>query len=79
MSKVAMKLGYSSVVVSLEDAMHIISVLEEAESYRETYASQADGGYTYNIWKADAIVWDFKVIPESVYAAAKLAGKPDNR
>lgn len=77
MSKVAVRIGYDTIILSLEDAMHMLSVLEEAERYKESYASQADGGPTYHIWKAPAAVRDLQVIPESVYASAKLAGKPE--
>jgi hypothetical protein len=78
---VVVNLGYSTnLVVTKEDAMTLISVLERAYSWDEKYVSKNDSEtgeshYLYYAYPCTNMP-TMKIINDEVYTMAKLAGKP---
>ena len=77
---VVVELGYQSYVLPNKDAIALVDILEKAEVYEQKWIpkeQRADGGedYTYHVYDNERHV-TMKVISESLYRMAKLAGKP---
>ena len=71
---VIVKLSWDlSVVVSKEDALAFIDILERAEKYEEKYVSGGDN--TKHVYPMDK-TFGMEVMPTELYQMAKLAGKP---
>lgn len=69
-----MTLPYGDVVVSVEDSLTILKILEKAERYRQKYES---GGSTHHIFPLEDQVHT-RMVTQDTYAMYKLAGKPED-
>ena len=77
---VVVELGYQSYVMPTKDAIVLVDILTNAEVYEQKYISKEDrpmGGseYTYHVYESER-QHNMKVISDSLYRMAKLAGKP---
>ena len=79
---VVIELGYRSVVLQTEDAIRVAEILARGESYEEKYRTKEekeksgiDSDYTYHIYPQDKMI-SMRILPESQYQMAKLAGRP---
>jgi hypothetical protein len=79
---VVIDLGYRSVVLSTEDAIRIAEILAKTETFEEKYRTKEekersgiDDDYTYHVYPQDK-PFNMKIISDSHYQMAKLAGKP---
>ena len=69
-------------VLSTEDAIRVADILAKAEAFEEKYRTKEekeksgiDTDYTYHVHPQDK-PFTMKVISDSLYQMAKLAGKP---
>ena len=75
MTKAIVSLGYTNYVMELKDAVTIAEMLSKAEQYDCKYVSGGDN--THHIYANDAQeTGTIKMISDSFYQMAKLAGKP---
>ena len=79
---VVMDLGYRSLVLSTEDAVRVAEILAKGEAFEEKYRTKEekeksgiDADYTYHVYPQDK-AWTMRIMPDSQYQMAKLAGKP---
>lgn len=77
---IVVELGYQSYVLPNKDAIALVDILEKAEVYEQKWVpkeQRAEGGedYTYHVYDSTRQL-AMKVISESLYRMAKLAGKP---
>ena len=79
---VIISLGYRSVVLSTEDAVRVAEILARAEAFEEKYRTKEekeksgiDTDYTYHVFPLDR-QFNMKIMSDSQYQMAKLAGKP---
>lgn len=75
-------LGYRSVVLPTEDAIRVAEILAKGEAFEEKYRTKeereksgVDDDYTYHIYPQDKPI-TMRIMPDSQYQMAKLAGKP---
>lgn len=80
---VVIQLGYDNIIVSKEDAMALVEILERGEIYERKYWNQnertargIDGDYTFHVYPNDK-QYQMNIVSESHYQMAKLAGKPE--
>lgn len=80
--KAVLRFGYLNFVLEAEDALQILTILDEkAERYEEKFRRDAEGEdayYTHHVWKHDDKTPDLSLMSESLYRIGKLAGKPTN-
>lgn len=62
-----------SVVVTKEDALTLVDILERAEKYEDKYVSGSEN--TKHVYPIDK-TFGMEVMPTELYQMAKLAGKP---
>ena len=62
-----------SVVVTKEDALTLVDILERAEKYEDKYVSGSEN--TKLVYPIDK-TFGMEVMPTELYQMAKLAGKP---
>ena len=75
MSKAIVKFGYTDYVMELKDAVSLAELLSKAEIYDSKYVPNGDNAHY--IYANDANeVGTIKLISDSFYQMAKLAGKP---
>lgn len=83
MSKVVINLGYRNVVVDMEKALAIASMLEDAETYESKYHSAVDGKPSYSTHHIYPMTQEhaftMQLITTESYNMYKLAGKPEER
>jgi hypothetical protein len=79
---VLIDLGYRSVVLPTEDAIRVAEILAKGEAFEEKYRTKEekeksgiDDDYTYHVYPQDK-PFTMKIISDSHYQMAKLAGKP---
>lgn len=81
-AKIIISLGYRKFVLDLEKATKVIDLLSDAEMYESKYHGSADGNPSYNTHHVyaneDTNQIGLELMPEAMYALAKLAGKPTN-
>jgi hypothetical protein len=82
---VVIEFGYKKFVLSKEKAMLLAECLESAEMYEDKYWSDSDRiakgmteAYTYHVYPNDQ-TFSMKIISNSMYQMAKLAGKPQEK
>ena len=64
-------------VLSVEKAESIMKILQDAEVYKEKH-NWSDKTCTYHVYDQDRLTpFRMKMLPEKLYAVAKLAGKPE--
>jgi hypothetical protein len=74
MSKAILEIGYTKYVLDLSDAVSIVEKLSAAEVYEERYVQ--GGSNTYHIYEGASNLGTLKLISDSLYNMARLAGKP---
>lgn len=78
---ITVSLGYNNtLILSKDDAMRLVEILEKAEMYVEKYVPAEKRGpdgaeYTKHVYPNEE-PFTLKVISDSLYQMAKLAGKP---
>jgi len=77
---VVVELGYQSYVMPNKDAIALVDILTKAEVYEQKWISKedrvpGDAEYTYHVYESERH-HAMKVISDSLYRMAKLAGKP---
>ena len=80
-SKCVVTLGYIDFIMDSEDALTLLDIVSKAERFKESYRDSKIGGNLYYVWEQDECESKFvaRLIPESLYRMAKLAGKPKER
>lgn len=77
MAKAILRVGYTSYVVDLKDAVLVSEVLARAEIYESKYVKGGDS--THHIYENESKeLGSISLIADSFYQLAKLAGKPVN-
>lgn len=79
---VVIDLGWQKVVMNREDAMKFVEIIERSETYENKYWSRDERekrgipeDYTYHVYPNDK-EYTMRIITDSHYEMAKLAGKP---
>ena len=80
-SKCVVTLGYIDFIMDSEDALTLLDIVSKAERFKESYRDSKVGGHLYHAWEQDECESKFvaRLIPESLYRMAKLAGKPERK
>lgn len=73
-------LGYKKVVMSNDKALELAKLLQEAEMFEEVYIQSEkrvnkDDDHTYHVYPVKEF-FSMKLMGDSLYQMAKLAGKP---
>ena len=80
--KATLRFGYQTFVLEAEDALKVITILDEkAERYEERFRRDVEGEdayYTHHVWKNDDKATSLELMSENTYRIGKLAGKPIN-
>ena len=76
--KTIVQIGYRSYVMDAEKALTLLGALDGAELYEAKYdhKTKTTSYFVYEQDTADNIR-EMKLLPESLYKLAKLAGKPN--
>lgn len=76
-----LEFGWSAkFVVPTADAVKILQILEKADRYDEQWRKDDEGGTTYHVWPAEmGDLPTIKLMSDSMYTMAKLAGKPPKK
>lgn len=79
MAKAVIQIGYDNYILDAKDAITIMEMIDKAEVWQEKYQSHAEGGTLYFAYPpTDAeSIRSVKIVPDSLYKMAKLAGKPE--
>ena len=81
-SKIIISLGYRKFVMDADKALKVIDLLHDAETYESKYHSTVGDVLAYNSHHVyaneEANNIGIELLPEAMYAVAKLAGKPTN-
>ena len=65
-------------VLSAEQAESIMTIIQEAEVYEEKH-NWSEKTCTYHVYSQDQLTpFRMKMLPEKLYAVAKLVGKPED-
>lgn len=75
--KVIVRINYSDFVLDDADGLAILRLLEKAEMYTEKWQPDDQGGSLHYVYPQTPIVSTFRVMSDSLYRMAKLAGKPE--
>jgi hypothetical protein len=75
MSKITVDLGYKSYILDAKDALVLADIVSKAEMYEEKYHGNGREN-THHVYSNDER-FIMRVLPESLYNMAKLAGKPE--
>ena len=82
---VVVEMGWKKFVMSKEKAMMLVECLEGADLYEEKWWSDdvrkekgTDSNYTYHVYPNDSS-FGMKIISDTHYQMAKLAGKPQEK
>lgn len=81
-AKIILAMGYRKFVVDADKALKVVELLHDAELYEIKYHSAVNGRDSYNthhVYENDDSTSNIgiELMPESMYAVSKLAGKPD--
>ena len=82
-AKIVISLGYRKFVMDADKALKIVDLLHDAEMYESKYHSTVGDTPAYNshhVYANDesTSTIGIELLPEAMYAVAKLAGKPTN-
>lgn len=78
MSKVIVNMGWNKeFVMDADKALTLLDLLKDAEVYTERYRGAEEGGSTFHVFSQDKFLCDMRVLSDSFYNLAKLAGKPE--
>ena len=77
---VIVDLGYKKIVLSNDKALELAELLQEAEMFEEVYIQSEkrvskDDDHTYHVYPASGY-FSMRLMGDSLYQMAKLAGKP---
>ena len=72
--KVTIDLGYKSYVLDTKDALTLAEIVGKAEMYEEKYHGSGQDN-THHVYPNEER-FTMRVLPDSMYNMAKLAGKP---
>jgi hypothetical protein len=75
MAKVTFEMGYKSYVLDIKDALTLAEIVSKAEMYEEKYHGGGQDN-THHVYNNDER-FTIRVIPDSLYNMARLAGKPE--
>ena len=82
---VVVDLGWNKFIMAKEKAMLLVECLESAEKYEERWWSDdkrkekgMDSTYTYHVYPNEAS-FSMKIISDTHYQMARLAGKPQEK
>ena len=82
---VVVDLGWNKFIMAKEKAMMLVECLESAEKYEERWWSEdvrkekgMDSTYTYHVYPNEAS-FSMKIISDTHYQMARLAGKPQEK
>ena len=81
-AKIIISTGYRKFVLDADKALKVVELLHDAELYETKYHSATNGHDSYNshhVYENDESTSNITIelIPEAMYAVAKLAGRPD--
>lgn len=78
MPKAIIQLGYDHYAMDAQDALKVYEIIGRAERYRSQYRRKDEGGTLHFVWPQDADddLKDIRIISDSLYQIAKMAGKP---
>jgi len=80
--KATLRFGYHTFVLEAEDALKILTILDESgERYEEKFHRDSEGEdayYTHHVWKDDDKLPSLDLLSDSRYRVGKLAGKPED-
>jgi hypothetical protein len=74
MTKAVIEFGWQKYVLDLKDAVALAELMGKAERYEEKYVKDADS--TVHIYENTAGLGSIRLIGDSLYRMAKLAGPP---
>lgn len=79
MAKAIVQLGYEHYIMDAQDALKIYEIIAKAERYKNVYRRQDEGGPLHYVWDqgGEQEMRDMRIMPDSLYRMAKVAGKPD--
>ena len=82
-AKIIVAMGYRKFVMDADRALKVVELLHDAEIYETKYHGAGDGKSPYNthhVYDNDDGTSNISIelMPEAMYAIAKLAGKPTN-
>lgn len=77
MAKAILELGWTKYVLDLKDAVAVVEALSKAERYEEKYVRNGDN--THHIFDNNAQLGSLRMISDSLYQMAKLAGPPPEK
>jgi hypothetical protein len=73
--KATVNIGYKHFVMDVEKAITLLELLDGAEIFDTQWANSRTAYYVYPQDNNDCIR-ELKILPDSIYRIAKLAGKP---
>jgi hypothetical protein len=80
MSKTIVSVGYTEFVMDIADGVALMEIMGRAERYKAKHDYNTNPTTTaYYIWDqeaGDTTRIELKLLPDTVYRVAKLAGKP---
>lgn len=76
MTKAIITFGYTSYVMDTRDALALTEMLGKAEVYEQKYG-RGENKNTHHIYENESEFGTIKLITDSFYQMAKLAGKPE--
>jgi hypothetical protein len=79
MPKSVIQIGYKEYLLDAKDVITIMEMLDKADVWEEKWQSHEDGGTLYFAYpqESEGSIRNVKIIPDSLYKMAKLAGKPE--
>ncbi len=84
MTKCVVAIGYKSFVIDADKGVQLLDLLADAEIYEEKWHSENKNS-TYHVFAnegyagGNGVSMELKVLSNSFYQMAKLAGKPSNK
>jgi hypothetical protein len=84
MAKCVVAIGYKNFVLDADKGVQLLDLLADAEVYEEKWHSETKGN-TYHVFaneghtSGNGVSMELKVLSNSFYQMAKLAGKPSNK
>jgi hypothetical protein len=74
--KAIVTIGYTTFVMDMDKATALMTLVGNAETYDTKYHKADDGGTTHHVYDMDVNSVSLKLMSDSMYSMAKLAGKP---
>jgi len=84
MAKCVVAIGYKNFVLDADKGVQLLDLLASAEVYEEKWHSETKNN-TYHVFdneglaSSSGVSMELKVLSNSFYQMAKLAGKPSNK